>query len=104
MDLDELSLVEARIKELTSTDSPDCDLILDFESLYPSIQEKYNIYPHTVVPPHLDDVIPDEECHIIETCGLRMRFYQGKDSLASCVIRQAKAGNPKAKQFLRTIR
>ena len=40
--------------------------IFDFKSLYPSVQISHNMDHSTLVPPHLMDSIPDEDCHVIE--------------------------------------
>lgn len=41
-------------------------ITLDFASLYPSVIIAYNISWETLVPPEMFDIIPDEECNIIE--------------------------------------
>ena len=41
-------------------------MCVDFTSLYPTIMMGYNICWTTYVPPELDDIIPDDMCHVIE--------------------------------------
>jgi DNA polymerase elongation subunit (family B) len=41
-------------------------ICLDFASLYPSIMQAFNISYETFVPEDLMDVVPDEDCHVIE--------------------------------------
>lgn len=105
MDHDNMNLVEARIKELNPIHDRSYDFDFEgyFQSISPKIKKKRNIYPHTWVPPELDGIIPDEDCLALTHWNLRMKFYRREDTLASCVVRQAKAGNPRAKQFLKTI-
>ena len=40
--------------------------ILDFKSLYPTVQISHNMDHSSFVPPHLMDKIPDENCHVVE--------------------------------------
>ena len=40
--------------------------ILDFKSLYPTVQIAHNMDHSSFVPPHLMDKIPDEDCHVVE--------------------------------------
>lgn len=41
-------------------------ICLDFSSLYPSIIRAFNIDYTTLVPPELEDTVPDDDCNIIE--------------------------------------
>lgn len=41
-------------------------IVLDFESMYPSIMMAYNVCWSTLVPPHLMDSVPDEDVHTFE--------------------------------------
>jgi DNA polymerase delta subunit 1 len=41
-------------------------IIVDFQSMYPKIQISHNMDHHSLVPDHLVDIIPDDQCHVIE--------------------------------------
>lgn len=41
-------------------------ICVDFSALYPSITQAYNICYTTLVPPEMDHIVPDEDCHVIE--------------------------------------
>lgn len=41
-------------------------ICLDFKSLYPNLMRAWNMCYTTLVPPEYDNVIPDEQCNVIE--------------------------------------